>query len=140
MQEIFTRRKLLRDAGKASAILALSGTGRAQTSPAATQNISLTVHSRKAGARVPQNYTGLSYESAQLGNPDFFSPTNTELLPFIDTSGAAGVLRIGGNTSEFTVWSPRGAGEVEAVQGAVGPDTGGNRARPKTPVTLQAVR
>lgn len=71
---------------------------------------------------MPPNFSGLSYESAQLAHPEFFSASNKALAGFVRTLNSAGVLRIGGNTSEFTVWSPKGAPAVP--EGAVGPDTG----------------
>ncbi|MBV9083530.1 MAG: hypothetical protein JOZ62_12700 [Acidobacteriaceae bacterium] len=91
-------------------------------------------------ATLPPNYTGLSYESAQLADPDFFSAANERLVAFVRGLGRQGVLRIGGNTSEFTVWSPEGFAPSGSTGGAVGPDTGGLKPRPKTPVTPKAIR
>ncbi|MGH9378928.1 MAG: hypothetical protein ACRD1I_09015, partial [Terriglobia bacterium] len=89
-------------------------------------------------ATVPQNYNGLSYEAAQLAHPGFFAPTNKALIAFFRRLSKQGVLRIGGNTSEFTVWSPAGA-PAEATDAAeVGPDTGG--AKPRSPATSEAVQ
>jgi hypothetical protein len=50
---------------------------------------------------VPLNYTGLSYELAQLTDPQFFSAANHELVTHFRLLSPHGVLRIGGNTSEF---------------------------------------
>ncbi len=50
---------------------------------------------------VPLNYTGLSYELAQLTDPQFFSAANRELVTHFRLLSTHGVLRIGGNTSEF---------------------------------------
>jgi hypothetical protein len=41
-----------------------------------------------------------------LGNPHFFSGENTQVPGFIRRLGASGVLRIGGNTSEYCYWTP----------------------------------
>jgi hypothetical protein len=98
---------------------------------------SLAIDESQAVATVPANFTGLSYESAQLAHPDFFSPSNERLVTFMRTLGARGVLRIGGNTSEFTVWSPQGA--PAAAHGTAGPDTGGKHHR-TYPITSEAIR
>lgn len=76
------------------------------SSDAAPASIRLNLHPDRLGNKIGLDFTGLSYESAQLGNPDFFSAENTELAGFIRTLGASGVLRIGGNTSEYCYWTP----------------------------------
>ncbi|MEJ1973280.1 MAG: hypothetical protein WDM96_12705 [Lacunisphaera sp.] len=49
---------------------------------------------------VPANYTGLSYELAQLTDPDFFAASNRELVALFRLLSPCGVLRLGGNSSE----------------------------------------
>lgn len=66
----------------------------------------LTLHPDRVGNKIGEDFTGLSYESAQLGNPHFFSGENSELAGFIRQLGKSGVLRIGGNTSEYCYWTP----------------------------------
>ena len=58
---------------------------------------------------MPRDFTGLSYESAQLGHPDFFSASNTALIGLFKRLTPEGVLRIGGNTEEYTTWSANDA-------------------------------
>ncbi len=109
----------------------------------------------RLGNKIGSDFTGLSYESAQLGNPDFFSAANTELIGYLRTLSRAGVLRIGGNTSEFCHWTPdaaarpnasapRSSGPQDKTTGigfsyAVGPDTG-HKAPPPSIVTPPAIR
>jgi hypothetical protein len=50
------------------------------------------------------DFIGLSYESAILAGGDYFAPTNSSALGLIRSLGENGVIRIGGNTSERTVW------------------------------------
>ncbi|MGC1548798.1 MAG: hypothetical protein WA777_09720 [Rhodanobacter sp.] len=57
------------------------------------------------GAKVSEQLIGLSYETLQLRNPDFFSRKNEALIGFLRQLNPHGVLRIGGNTSDFSVWS-----------------------------------
>ena len=84
------------------------------------------------------DFTGLSYETSQLSDPSFFSRANGPLAGFHRRLGAAGILRIGGNTSEFSVWSPTAA-SIQPTPAALGPDTGRHPA-PRRPVTPLAVR
>src|SRR6185312_1699747 len=73
-------------------------------------------------ATIPRDYTGLSYESAQLANPAFFSPKNKELIALFRELSPSGNLRLGGGSSEFTTYSdadPSGAPPFEVF----GPDT-----------------
>jgi len=49
---------------------------------------------------VPLNYTGLSYELAQLMDPKFFSASNKDLVALFKLLSPKGVLRLGGNSSE----------------------------------------
>ncbi len=122
---------------------------------AAEAAVRLTVKPDRLGNPIAADFTGLSYESAQLGNPDFFSASNTELVGFLRTLGSQGVLRIGGNTSEFCYWSPEGAAKAAPATSAaleakdkatpigrsfvVGPDTG-HKAPPPSTITPLAIR
>jgi hypothetical protein len=80
--------------------------------------VSLTVESTKRLAKVPGDFMGLSYESGQLAYPDFFSAQNTNLIAIFRTLSPSGVLRLGGNLSEFTVWSDKDADSAPEVGGA----------------------
>lgn len=122
--------------------LAASGAALA-TSPALTGvdrggYLRLTVYPDQPGNPIASDFTGLSYETSQLSDPAFFSPQNAALAGFHRRLGAAGILRIGGNTSEFSVWSPASASIPPPPQ-AVGPDTG-RHPPPRRPVTPLAVR
>lgn len=55
-------------------------------------------------ATVPLDFTGLSYEAAQLYNPHYFSDTNTSLIAAFRKLSPQGALRIGGNLSDVTRW------------------------------------
>jgi hypothetical protein len=74
---------------------------------------------------MPKDFTGLSYESAQLGHPDFFAADNTSLIGIFQRLSPAGVLRIGGNTGEYTTWSLNDAdSQQNLTPHAIGPDAG----------------
>jgi hypothetical protein len=67
-----------------------------------------------AGRPVASDFIGLSYESAILAAGNYFTPDNKSVLGLIRSLGENGVIRIGGNTSEFTEW------RVEAKPGTSG--------------------
>jgi len=55
---------------------------------------------------MPVDFVGLSYEVQQLGDPTFFSAQNSGLIRAFKALSSAGVLRLGGNSSEFAYWKP----------------------------------
>src|SRR5678815_1551488 len=56
---------------------------------------------------VPIDYVGFSYESSQLADPTFFAKDNRELISLFRLLSEQGVLRIGGNSSEFCWWKTK---------------------------------
>ncbi len=65
----------------------------------------IATHADEPWAAVPAGFIGLSYESAQLANPDFFSPYNHALVAMFRELAPHGNLRIGGGSSEFTTFA-----------------------------------
>jgi hypothetical protein len=97
---------------------------------AATLTLRLRIRPDQLGNQINADFTGLSYESAQLGDPGFFSGQNVDLAGFVRRLGRTGVLRIGGNTSEYCYWTPD-ADDTEAGRTAVGvPLEGPNQSEP----------
>jgi hypothetical protein len=68
--------------------------------------IALSVPAEAIGPHVPLDFVGLSYEVQQLANPTFFSAQNSGLIRQFQALSSTGVLRLGGNTSEFAYWKP----------------------------------
>jgi hypothetical protein len=56
---------------------------------------------------MPTDFVGLSYEVQQLADPTFFSAQNGGLIHEFKALSSTGVLRLGGNTSEFAYWKPK---------------------------------
>jgi hypothetical protein len=102
---------------------ALSASHRLTAQPAALQ-VSLAIDPSTNLAKIPADFMGLSYESGQLAYPDFFSAKNTALIEIFRRLSPAGVLRLGGNLSEFTVWSETEPATPPEAGGLVGPDPG----------------
>ena len=109
------------------------------------RDLRLTVHPRELGNPITPEFTGLSYETSQLSDPSYFAPDNVLLAALHKRLGASGILRIGGNTSEFSVWTPDGARPADEPPqasapkvAATGPDTG-RAPPPRRPVTPLAI-
>jgi hypothetical protein len=75
---------------------------RAQDQSPAPIEVSIDMGGRLA--RVPDDFCGLSYESSQLADTSRFSPDNHDLIALFKQLSPNGVLRIGGNSSEYTVF------------------------------------
>jgi hypothetical protein len=54
---------------------------------------------------IPANYTGLSYEKIELADPSLFAASNFSLVDIFRNLTPQGVLRIGGNSSEYCWWN-----------------------------------
>jgi len=110
---------------------------------AGTPELVFSVDAKRKLATMPLDFTGLSYETAQLGHPEYFSASNKSLIALIRGLGKQGVLRIGGSTSDFTTWSENDADAAQndspAVIGPVGYSTG-LKYKPTTVITPAAIR
>ena len=97
---IQSRRTFMTTAALAAAAVRLHAQG---ASPA---QVTLVLASAAEGAHMPADFVGLSYEVQQLTDLSFFSPANTGLVKAFRELSTHGVLRLGGNTSEFGYWKP----------------------------------
>lgn len=95
-----SRRKFI-----ASAALSLAATRLRAQSKKGVQ-AALTLPSEATGPHMPADFVGLSYEVQQLADPTFFSGQNAGLIREFKALASRGVLRLGGNTSEFAYWKP----------------------------------
>lgn len=57
-----------------------------------------------ATSAVPVDYLGFSCETAQLADPTYFAADNRELVSLFKALTPGGILRLGGNSSEFCWW------------------------------------
>jgi hypothetical protein len=130
------RREFVRDAGIVAAVAATRPSSvRSEIVPLTA---TLTIDLDKKLVAMPADFTGLSYETAQLANPSFFAAENKALVDTFRDLSTQGVLRIGGGTSEFTIFTteePTGPPPFDAV----GPDTSKN-VKSNTPITPKALR
>lgn len=134
------RRKFLRATAASAALSVVPKVLLADAVP--TLSALLTIHPSQRGFAVAPDFLGLSYESAQLAHPEFFSVQNADFAGYLSALKPNGVLRIGGNTSGYAFWAPhhpQAANDGSTVPESVGPDTGG-RSLTFTQTTPQAIR
>ena len=95
-----SRRHFLASAGCAAAA------ARMGAQNTGTVKLTITLPAEAKGSHMPADFVGLSYEVQQLVDPSFFSAKNTGLIQKFKELSSHGVLRLGGNTSEFAYWQP----------------------------------
>ena len=97
---MLTRRRFLATAAYTLIAARLHPQGSSKT------QVALSVPHEATGLHMPVDFVGLSYEVQQLGDPTFFSAQNSGLIRAFKALSSAGVLRLGGNSSEFAYWKP----------------------------------
>lgn len=100
--------------------------------------VAVNIPTEAIGPHLPGDFVGLSYEVQQLTDPDFFSAQNSGLIRQFNMLSSTGVLRLGGNTSEFAYWKPTPS-SAEPGHPQVREVTGEPKAQ-YYPVTAEAVR
>jgi hypothetical protein len=97
---MLTRRKFL-----ASAACAVAA-ARLHTQAQSNVRVAFSIPKDATGPHMPIDFVGLSYEVQQLADPSFFSAQSAGLIREFRALSPTGVLRLGGNTSEFAYWKP----------------------------------
>jgi hypothetical protein len=97
---MLTRRKFLATAACSVAAARLHAQGQSKV------QVALSIPKDTTGPHMPIDFVGLSYEVQQLADPSFFSAQNGGLIREFKALSSTGVLRLGGNTSEFAYWKP----------------------------------
>lgn len=98
---MLTRRKFLATTACTIAAARLRAHGQSKV------RVALSISREAAGPHMPVDFVGLSYEVQQLADPSFFFSQNSGLIRQFKALAPSGVLRLGGNTSEFAYWKPR---------------------------------
>ncbi len=62
----------------------------------------------EAAERIPADFLGFGYEISSVARPGLLSPQNRVYTQLIRTLAPAGVLRVGGNTSDYASYSATG--------------------------------
>jgi Glycosyl hydrolase family 79 C-terminal beta domain len=76
----------------------------------------VTVHTGQALGTIAADFIGLGYEISSVARPGLLSRANSVYVQLVRTLGVRGVIRIGGNTSDFAAYSP----DAPAVSSAFG--------------------
>jgi len=58
--------------------------------------------------RVPADFLGLGYEVSSVSERGLLTGSNRAYVELVRTLSPAGVIRIGGNTSDYASWTPNG--------------------------------
>jgi hypothetical protein len=98
---MLTRRKFLATAACTVVAARLHAQGQSKI------RVALAIPSEATGPHMPVDFVGLSYEVQQLADPSFFSAQNSGLIREFKALSSTGILRLGGNTSEFAYWKPK---------------------------------
>jgi len=81
------------------------GTLRAASGEA---EVRVTLEPARTLAVIPPDFMGLGYEISSVARPGLFSAQNSVYVQLIRTLGARGIIRVGGNTSDYSSYSASG--------------------------------
>jgi hypothetical protein len=85
-------------------LAALSLTAQTQN----TQRIQINIDPDRTLGAIPADFTGLGYEISSVARPGLLSATNRQYVQLVRTLGTHGIIRVGGNTSDYSSFAPTG--------------------------------
>jgi hypothetical protein len=115
------RRRFLRNAALSTA--AGIGARLMAASSRSVHRIDLTVHPDLRLGSIPTDFMGLGYEISSIATPSLLSAANRVYVELVRQLGTRGVIRIGGNTSDYSSFAARGSA-VSAAKRTVVNETG----------------
>lgn len=74
--------------------------------PLEGRRVRVFVNPHKTIAVTPPDFIGLGYEISSVARPGLFSEHNAQYVKLVRALGSQGVIRIGGNTSDYSSYSP----------------------------------
>ena len=123
------RRTFLADSVVAATSLASWSAFAAPAPGEDEQPVVVTVHTDRPLGTIAPDFMGLGYEISSVARPGLLNRANKVYVQLVRTLGARGVIRIGGNTSDFAHYSAAAAPVSSAfgtvVNDAVLKDLGG---------------
>ena len=90
----------------------------AVTAPNGEQAVHITVHRDQPLGVIAPDFMGLGYEISSVARAGLLNGANSVYVQLVRTLGARGVIRIGGNTSDFAHYSATAAA-VSSAYGTV---------------------
>ncbi len=73
-----------------------------------TTEIHIKIDSRNAMGLIPADFVGLGYEISSVAIDGLLAASNRHYVNLVRTLGTSGVIRIGGNTSDYASFAPQG--------------------------------
>ena len=80
--------------------------------------LQVTLEPDQTVAVIPSNFTGLGYEISSVARIDLLNTCNTTYVQLVRTLGKHGVIRVGGNTSDYASYSATGR-SISSPEGSV---------------------
>ncbi len=103
------RRELLSGSVTAAALaFASRGVGATRDDSGRPQAVRLDIDTRRKLGRIPADFVGLGYEISSVPIPGLLSAQNRIYVQLVRTLASAGVIRIGGNTSDYSSFAAQG--------------------------------
>ena len=75
----------------------------------AADKVSIRLDPRRRLRAIPAGYMGLGYEASAVATPGLLSADNHAYVQLVRNLGQQGVIRVGGNVSDFSVYDAKGA-------------------------------
>lgn len=91
-----------------ASVTAMSALRGAHAIPSNIQSAEISVDPRRTGNKIPVDFMGLGYEISSVAVRGLLHPENRAYVQMVRTLSPRGVIRIGGNTSDYAAWSPNG--------------------------------
>lgn len=102
--QILSRRSFIAGAGTGVGAVSMA---MAQGGPQ-TNAVRFQVDPQRRLGRIPGDFIGLGYEVSSVSEPGLLAADNRQYVQLVRRLSAEGVIRIGGNTSDYATWSPDG--------------------------------
>lgn len=91
-----------------AAVTAVSALRSAHAAPSNIQAAEIAIDPRRTGSKIPVDFMGLGYEISSVAVRGLLHRENRAYVRMVRTLSPKGVIRIGGNTSDYAAWSPNG--------------------------------
>ncbi len=92
---------------------------RTSASQAQIRSVRLRLRPERAAPVIPRDFLGLGYEISSVAQRGLLTANNQALVGFVRRLSPEGVIRIGGNTSDFATWSAKGEAVSAPKQSAI---------------------
>src|SRR5882757_11531541 len=80
----------------------------ASSAARAADRVSIRIDPRRRLRNIPADYMGLGFEASSVATPGLLSADNHTYVQLVRTLGAQGVIRVGGNVSDFSAYDANG--------------------------------